>query len=72
MECKEKRRLTEEYFDALSRQQWMKDRLESIKAEGDPLQISDGEKQADSAVEECYEAWRALNEHECSERCENV
>ena len=70
MECKEKQRLTEEYFDAFKRQQWISQRLKSIRADGDPQLISVGEKQAEAATEECYDAWHALNEHQCSERCE--
>jgi hypothetical protein len=70
MECKEKRRLTEEYFDAFKRQQWVSQRLESIRADGNPQLISVAEKQAEAAAEECYDAWHALNEHQCSERCE--
>ena len=70
VECKEKQRLTEEYFDAFKRQQGISQRLKSIRADGDPRLISVGEKQAEAATEECYDAWHALNEHQCSERCE--
>jgi len=50
--------------------QWISQRLKSIRADGDPQLISVGEKQAEAATEECYDAWHALNEHQCSERCE--
>jgi len=69
VECKEKQSLIEEYFDALKRQQWMSQRLESMKADGDPQSVSVAEKQVEAATEECYDAWRAMNEHQCSERC---
>jgi hypothetical protein len=69
MECKEKQQLIDEYFDAFKRQQWILQRLESIKAEGDRQLILVAEKQADAATAECYDAWREMNEHECSERC---
>ncbi len=69
MECKEKQRLIEEYFDAFKRQQWTMQRLESIKADGDPQSIRTTEEQTNAATEECYNAWRAMNEHECSEQC---
>ena len=69
MECKEKQQLIDEYFDAFKRQQWILQRLESIRAEGDPPLILVAEKQADAATAECYDAWREMNEHECSERC---
>jgi hypothetical protein len=70
MECKEKLRLTEEYFDVFKRQQWITQRVEALKAAGDPELISVGEKQAEVATEECYDAWTAMNEHRCNNRCE--
>ena len=69
MECKEKQQLIDEYFGAFKRQQWIMQRLESIRADGDSQLILVAEKQADAATAECYEAWRLMNEHECSERC---
>ena len=69
MECQEKQRLTDEYFDALRRQHWIRERLESIRAEGDAQTLGVAEKQADAATEECYDAWRAMNEHECVATC---
>lgn len=68
MECKDKQRLVDEYFDAFKRQQWISQRLESIRADGDPQLTGAAEKQADTATEECYDAWRAMNEHECSKQ----
>jgi hypothetical protein len=70
MECKEKQRLIEEYFDTFKRQQWIMQRLESIRADGDLRSIHATEKQSNVATEECYDAWRAMNEHECSEQCD--
>ena len=70
MECKEKLRLSEEYFDALKRQHWIRQRLELIRTDGNPQLISVSERQADAAAEECYDAWRELNQHDCSGRCE--
>ena len=70
MECPGKQRLIDEYFEAFKRQQWIMHRLESIRADGGPQLISVGERQAEAAAEECYDAWRAMNEHQCSERCE--
>jgi hypothetical protein len=69
MECPEKQRLTDEYFDSLKRQRWIRQRLESIRAEGDMQSIAVAEKQADTATEECYNAWRAMNEHNCDAGC---
>ena len=48
MECKEKQRLTEEYFDAFKRQQWISQRLKSIRADADSQLISVGEKQTEA------------------------
>jgi len=70
MECKQRQRLAEEYFDALKRQKWISARLQAVRATGDPQLISVGEKQEDEAIEESYEAWEALNKHQCSGRCE--
>ena len=70
MECKEKQRLIEEYFDTFKRQQWIMQRLESVRAEGDLRSIHATEMQSNIATEECYDAWRAMNEHECSEQCD--
>ena len=69
MECKEKQRLVDEYFDAFKRQQWMGQRLESIRAAGDSQLIHVAEQHVEAATEESYDAWRAMNEHECSEQC---
>ena len=43
--------------------------LELIRAEGDAQTIGVAEKQADAATEECYDAWRAMNEHDCVATC---
>lgn len=72
MECKEKQRLTEEYFDAFKRQRSISERLKALRAAGDPQIISIGEKQEDGAIEETYEAWDAVNRHQCSERCQQA
>ncbi len=72
MECKEQQRLTEEYFDAFKRQQWISERLKALVTAGDPQAISIGEKQEEVAIEETYEAWEALNRHKCTERCEQA
>jgi hypothetical protein len=70
MECREKQRLTEEYFDAVRRQQRIRESLKALRASGDAQLISVGEKQEEAAIEEAYEAWEALNSHYCTERCE--
>jgi len=70
MECKEKLRLSEEYFAALKRQHWIRERLELIRTGGNPELVSVGERQENAATEECYDAWREMNHHDCSNRCE--
>ena len=72
MECKVKQRQSEEYFDALKRQQWISDRLVGIRANGDPEAIAVGERQLELAIEDCYECWRNFNEHSCSAECEQI
>jgi hypothetical protein len=69
MECDEKQRLSDEYFDSLKRQHLIRQRLESIRDEGNAQTIALAEKQADAATEECYDAWRAMNEHHCNAAC---
>jgi hypothetical protein len=39
------------------------------KAEGDAQTVGVAEEQSDAATEECYDAWRAMNEHECVATC---
>ena len=56
MECKEKQRLIEHYFDAFKRQQWTMQRLESVKADGDPQALRATEEQTNAATDECYDA----------------
>jgi len=70
MDCKKKQGLTEEYFDALKRQNWISERLKALRAAGDVLAIRVGEQQEQAAIEETFEAWEAVNRHECSEECE--
>lgn len=72
MECREKQRLTKEYFDALIEQKAIMEKAETIKAGGDAKLISIGETQAQVAIEECYEAWQALNAHRCTAECESA
>ena len=40
-----------------------------IRIEGDAQSIEVAEKQADAATEECYDAWRAMNDHHCDAGC---
>jgi hypothetical protein len=72
MSCSQKARLSEEYFDAWKRQQWMRDRVAEINAGGNPKEIAVGDRQLELAFEECYECWRKLNEHSCSAACQQI
>jgi hypothetical protein len=71
MECREKQRLTKVYFDALIEQKAIMQKVEALKASDDPKMISIGETQVRVAIEECYEAWHALNGHRCTPECES-
>ena len=66
MECKERQELTEAYFDAFRRQQWITQRLVKIREEGDVASIQVAETQERVAIEESYDAWQAMNQHSCS------
>lgn len=70
MECREKQRLAEEYFDSLIRQRRISESLKLLRAGSVPQLISIAEKQQHAAIEESYEAWEALNSHWCTENCE--
>jgi hypothetical protein len=70
MECKERQRLTEEYFDALKRQNSVSKRLKALRAAGDQPGVTMGEAQETAAIEETYETWDAVNRHQCTEECE--
>ena len=65
MECSERQELSEAYFDALRRQQWIKDRLEKFREAGDAESIRVAETQEKAALEELYDAWQAMNQHSC-------
>jgi hypothetical protein len=71
MECREKQRLTEQYFDALKRQQCISEGLQVVRSGGDMSLTSILETQQEAAIEATYEAWRALNKHECSRGCDH-
>ena len=47
-------------------------RLVPVRGVADPPTIRVSEKQEEAAIEETYEAWTALNGHDCTERCERA
>ena len=65
MECSERQQLSEAYFDAFRRQQWIKERLEKIRESGDQQSIRVAEAQEKIVLDELYEAWQAMNQHSC-------
>jgi hypothetical protein len=69
MECGERTRLEQEYFSALADQQKIGSRLKLLVEIGRPDLTAIGQRQADAAIEEAYEAWNAFNEHLSSHRC---
>ena len=72
MEYRERQRLIGEYFDAVVEQQAIRQKLKVIRTQGDQRLVSVAEQQAEVVIEECYDAWRALNAHRCSPQCEGA
>ncbi len=69
MACKELQRLSEAYLDAFKRQQWITQRLAELRQSGNGPIIEVAEAQEETAIDEVYDAWHALNRHSCSDEC---
>ena len=72
MECKQRQRLSEAYFDALQRHRRISESMAAIREVGDPRLIEVAEAQERVAIDETYEAWQALNQHSCSDECKHA
>jgi hypothetical protein len=72
MECKERQRLLEAYFDAFKRQRRISESMAAIRDAGEPRLIEVAEAQERAALDETYEAWQALNQHSCSAQCKRA
>jgi hypothetical protein len=72
MKCKERQRLLEAYFDAFKRQRRISESMAAIREAGEQRLIDVAEMQERAALDETYEAWQALNQHSCSDRCKRT
>jgi hypothetical protein len=69
MECEERAKLAQEYFDALDRQRKITAELKLLAENGSPELVKVAEIEAESAIEKAYEAWHAFNEHQSAHQC---
>jgi hypothetical protein len=69
MECEERAKLAQEYFDALDRQRKITAELKLLAENGSPELVKVAEIEAESAIEQAYEAWHAFNEHQSAHQC---
>jgi hypothetical protein len=69
VDCLERDRLSQEYFVALDEQKRIKAALAALEESANVELVALGHKQADASIEQCYEAWRELNEHLYTHEC---
>jgi len=69
LDCVDRDRLFKEYFDALEEQQKINAHLKAIMESGNAQLIAVAQTQVNASIEECYEAWHALNDHQFTHRC---
>ena len=69
MECEERAKLAQEYFDALDRQRKITAELKLLAENGSRELVKVAEIEAESAIERAYEAWHAFNEHQSAHQC---
>jgi hypothetical protein len=69
MECEERARLGQEYFDALDHQRKITVELKLLAENGKLDLVKVGEIEAEAAIEKAYEAWHAFNEHQSAHQC---
>jgi len=69
MECEERAKLAQEYFDALDRQRKITAELKLLAENGSRDLVKVAEIEAESAIERAYEAWHAFNEHQSAHQC---
>jgi hypothetical protein len=69
MECEERAKLAQEYFDALDRQRKITAELKLLAQNGSRELVKVAEIEAESAIERAYEAWHAFNEHQSAHQC---
>ena len=69
MECEERARLGQDYFEALDHQQKITVELKLLAENGKLDLVKVGEIEAEAAIEKAYEAWHAFNEHQSAHQC---
>ena len=69
MECEERARLAQEYFNALDHQRRITAELKLLAESGKLELVKVAEIEAESAIEKAYEAWHAFNEHQSAHQC---
>jgi hypothetical protein len=65
VECKERQKLSDAYFDAFRQQRQIAERLGKIRESRDEASICAAETQEKVALDELYDAWQAMNQHSC-------
>jgi hypothetical protein len=69
MECEERAKLAQEYFNALDHQRKITAELKRLAESGSAELVKVAEIEAESAIEKAYEAWHAFNEHQSEHQC---
>jgi hypothetical protein len=69
MECEERARLAQEYFDALDHQRKITAELKLLAESGRLELVKVAEIEAETAIEKAYDAWHAFNEHQSGHQC---
>ena len=69
MECEERARLAQEYFNALDHQRRITAELKLLEESGKLELAKVAEIEAESAIEKAYEAWHGFNEHQSAHQC---
>ncbi len=69
MSCTHRERLFSEYFDTLAEQCRIRQQLAAVYASGNAEITRIAKRQFEIAVDECYDAWRSLNDHRHSDSC---
>lgn len=69
MECEERDRLLESYFEALDQKRRIDSRLQEITESGAPEDIAVARRLSEAAIDDCYDAWHDLNTHQDDHSC---
>jgi len=69
MECEERARLAQDYFNALDHQRKITVELKLLAESGKLDLVKVAEIEAETAIEKAYDAWHAFNEHQSAHQC---